>query len=92
MAIVVPLAAWHATARCVHTLRTELRSSCMTASITCKQVLPWATVEGADELGLTQRVGGRIERGMQAGQVAVDAHALKPLARRQSDRRSSLLT
>ncbi|AYC36451.1 amidohydrolase family protein [Streptomyces griseorubiginosus] len=46
-----------------------------TASITAKQALAWATVEGAKALGLADRVG-RIEAGMQADLVAVDARAL----------------
>ncbi|WP_020141018.1 amidohydrolase family protein [Streptomyces sp. 351MFTsu5.1] len=46
-----------------------------TASITAKQALAWATVEGARALGLADRVG-RIEAGMQADLVAVDARAL----------------
>ncbi|MGW2517639.1 amidohydrolase family protein [Streptomyces sp. NPDC001617] len=45
-----------------------------TASITAKQALAWATVEGAKALGLADRVG-RIEAGMQADLVAVDARA-----------------
>ncbi|WP_217185635.1 amidohydrolase family protein [Streptomyces sp. AC495_CC817] len=46
-----------------------------TASVTAKQALAWATVEGAKALGLADRVG-RIEVGMQADLVAVDARAL----------------
>lgn len=45
-----------------------------TASVTAKQALAWATVEGAKALGLADRVG-RIEVGMQADLVAVDARA-----------------
>ncbi|MGC0343952.1 amidohydrolase family protein [Streptomyces sp. SLBN-8D4] len=45
-----------------------------TASVTAKQALAWATVEGARALGLADRVG-RIEVGMQADLVAVDARA-----------------
>ncbi|MFF4358894.1 amidohydrolase family protein [Streptomyces sp. NPDC001604] len=37
--------------------------------------IAWATVDGAKALGLTDRVG-RIEAGMQADLVAVDARAL----------------
>lgn len=46
-----------------------------TASVTAKQALTWATVEGAKALGLADRVG-RIQVGMQADLVAVDARAL----------------
>ncbi|WP_158852668.1 amidohydrolase family protein [Saccharothrix deserti] len=46
-----------------------------TPSITGKQALSWATVEGARALGLADRVG-RIEPGMQADLVAIDARAL----------------
>ncbi|NUP23501.1 MAG: amidohydrolase family protein, partial [Streptomyces sp.] len=46
-----------------------------TASVTAKQALAWATVEGAKALGLADRVG-RIEAGMQADLIAVDARAL----------------
>ena len=46
-----------------------------TPSITSKQALSWATVEGARALGLVDRVG-RIEQGMQADLVAIDARAL----------------
>jgi len=45
-----------------------------TASVTAKQALAWATVEGAKALGLADRVG-RIEVGMQADLVAIDARA-----------------
>lgn len=44
-------------------------------SVTGKQALAWATVEGAKALGLAGQVG-RIEVGMQADLVAVDARAL----------------
>lgn len=44
-------------------------------SITGKQALSWATVEGARALGLADRVG-RIEPGMQADIVVIDARAL----------------
>lgn len=46
-----------------------------TPSITSKQALSWATVEGARALGLADRVG-RIEAGLQADLVAIDARAL----------------
>ncbi|MFF7260450.1 amidohydrolase family protein [Streptomyces sp. NPDC008159] len=46
-----------------------------TPSVTAKQALAWATVEGAKALGLTDRVG-RIQVGMQADLVAIDARAL----------------
>ncbi|MFC8519727.1 amidohydrolase family protein [Streptomyces sp. NPDC057257] len=45
------------------------------ASVTAKQALAWATVGGARALGLADRVG-RIQVGMQADLVAVDARAL----------------
>ncbi|MEU9341784.1 amidohydrolase family protein [Streptomyces sp. NPDC048278] len=43
-------------------------------SVTAKQALAWATVEGARALGLADRVG-RIAVGLQADLVAVDARA-----------------
>ncbi|MFJ9012460.1 amidohydrolase family protein [Streptomyces canus] len=46
-----------------------------TPSVTAKQALAWATVEGAKALGLAGQVG-RIEPGMQADLVAVDTRAL----------------
>jgi 5-methylthioadenosine/S-adenosylhomocysteine deaminase len=46
-----------------------------TQSVTSKQALSWATVEGARTLGLADRVG-RIEPGMQADLVVIDARAL----------------
>jgi 5-methylthioadenosine/S-adenosylhomocysteine deaminase len=46
-----------------------------TTSITSKQALSWATVEGARALGLDDRVG-RLEQGMQADLVVIDARAL----------------
>jgi 5-methylthioadenosine/S-adenosylhomocysteine deaminase len=48
---------------------------CTTPSVTSKQALSWATVEGARALGLADRVG-RIEPGMQADLVVIDARAL----------------
>lgn len=44
-------------------------------SVSGKQALSWATVEGARALGLADRVG-RIESGMQADLVVIDARAL----------------
>lgn len=46
-----------------------------TASISSKQALSWATVEGATALGLADSVG-RLEPGMQADLVVIDARAL----------------
>jgi 5-methylthioadenosine/S-adenosylhomocysteine deaminase len=48
---------------------------CTTPSVTSKQALSWATVEGARALGLADRVG-RVEPGMQADLVVIDARAL----------------
>ncbi|BBX48643.1 amidohydrolase family protein [Mycobacterium cookii] len=45
------------------------------ASISSKQALSWATVEGARALGLTDRVG-RLEQGMQADLVVIDPRSL----------------
>jgi 5-methylthioadenosine/S-adenosylhomocysteine deaminase len=50
----------------------------VTPTITGKQALSWATVEGARALGLADRIG-RIEPGMQADLVAIDARALNLL-------------
>ena len=46
-----------------------------TASVTSKQAVSWATVEGAKALGLADRVG-RLDPGMQADLVAIDAREL----------------
>ncbi|MET7694277.1 amidohydrolase family protein [Streptomyces sp. NPDC005483] len=46
-----------------------------TPSVTAKQALAWATVEGAKALGLADQVG-RIEPGMQADLIAIDTRAL----------------
>lgn len=46
-----------------------------TTSVTSKQALSWATVEGAKALGLADRVG-RLEPGMQADLVVIDKRAL----------------
>ena len=55
--------------------RLEAGMMLSTASISSKQALSWATVEGAKALGLADRVG-RLEPGMQADLVAIDARAL----------------
>lgn len=46
-----------------------------TASVSSKEALSWATVNGARALGLTDRVG-RLEPGMQADLVVIDARGL----------------
>jgi 5-methylthioadenosine/S-adenosylhomocysteine deaminase len=55
--------------------RQETGMMSMTTSVSGKQALSWATVEGARALGLHDRVG-RIEQGMQADLVVIDARAL----------------
>ncbi len=44
-------------------------------TIAAKQALSWATTEGARALGLDDRIG-RIEPGMQADLICIDARAL----------------
>lgn len=56
-----------------HRQATSMMSA--TASVTSKQALSWATLEGARALGLADTVG-RIEPRMQADLVVVDARAL----------------
>ena len=46
-----------------------------TTSVRSKQALAWATVEGARALGLYDQVG-RLEPGMQADLVVIDARSL----------------
>lgn len=55
--------------------RREAGMMLSTASISSKQALSWATVEGAKALGLADRVG-RLEPGMQADVVVIDARGL----------------
>ncbi|WP_051807502.1 amidohydrolase family protein [Actinoplanes subtropicus] len=55
--------------------RTRTGAFSMTATVTSKQALSWATVEGARALGLADRVG-RIEPGMQADLAVIDIRAL----------------
>ncbi len=50
-----------------------------TPTITAKQALAWATVEGARALGLADRVG-RLEPGLQADLVVIDSPGANPLA------------
>ncbi|OBK52508.1 amidohydrolase family protein [Mycobacterium sp. 1081908.1] len=50
-------------------------ASAPSPSVTSKQALSWATVEGARALGLDDRIG-RIEPGMQADLVVIDARPL----------------
>jgi cytosine/adenosine deaminase-related metal-dependent hydrolase len=49
------------------------------ATITAKQALAWATVEGARALGLADRVG-RLEPGLQADLVVLDSAGPNPVA------------
>jgi 5-methylthioadenosine/S-adenosylhomocysteine deaminase len=55
--------------------REQTGTMSMTTSISSKQALSWATAEGARALGLDDRVG-RLEHGMQADLVVIDARAL----------------
>jgi cytosine/adenosine deaminase-related metal-dependent hydrolase len=55
--------------------RRETGMMAMTASVSGKQALSWATVEGARALGLDDRVG-RLEQGMQADLLVIDARAV----------------
>ena len=55
--------------------RRETGMMSTTASVTSKQALSWATVEGARALGLDDRVG-RLEQGMQADVVVIDARTI----------------
>jgi 5-methylthioadenosine/S-adenosylhomocysteine deaminase len=56
-----------------HRVATGMMST--VASVSSKQALSWATIEGARALGLADRVG-RLEPGMQADLIVIDAHAL----------------
>ena len=59
--------------------RRDTGSFSLTATITAKQALSWATVEGARALGLADRVG-RLEPDLQADLVVIDAPAPDPVA------------
>lgn len=59
--------------------RQDTGSFSLTATITAKQALAWATVEGARALGLADRVG-RLEAGMQADLVVIDSFGPDPVA------------
>lgn len=59
--------------------RQETGSPSLTATITARQALAWATVEGARALGLADRVG-RLEAGMQADLVVIDSFGPDPVA------------
>ena len=56
-------------------VRLETGMMSTTASVSSKQALSWATVEGARALGLDDRVG-RLEPGMQADLVVIEARSL----------------
>jgi 5-methylthioadenosine/S-adenosylhomocysteine deaminase len=55
--------------------RQSTQMTSTTPSITGRQALSWATAEGARALGLADRVG-RLQSGMQADLVAIDARGL----------------
>ncbi|MFJ9787439.1 amidohydrolase family protein [Amycolatopsis sp. NPDC101161] len=59
--------------------RQDTGSPSLTATITARQALAWATVEGARALGLADRVG-RLEAGMQADLVVIDSFGPDPVA------------
>ncbi|WP_405728962.1 amidohydrolase family protein [Streptomyces sp. NBC_00028] len=58
-----------------HAHRQRTGSHANTPTVTAKQALAWATVEGAKALGLADQVG-RIAPGMQADLVAIDTRAV----------------
>lgn len=55
--------------------RRSAGTPCPTATVTSKQALAWATVQGARALGQADRVG-RLEPGLKADLVVIDARAL----------------
>ncbi|MEU0797716.1 amidohydrolase family protein [Amycolatopsis sp. NPDC005961] len=59
--------------------RRDTGSFALTATVTAKQALGWATVEGARALGLADRVG-RLEAGMRADLVVLDSSGPNPVA------------
>ncbi|MDS0139978.1 MULTISPECIES: amidohydrolase family protein [unclassified Amycolatopsis] len=59
--------------------RQDTGSFALTATITAKQALAWATVEGARALGLADRVG-RLDAGLQADLVVLDGAGPNPIA------------
>ncbi|MGW3993131.1 amidohydrolase family protein [Amycolatopsis sp. NPDC004772] len=59
--------------------RQDTGSFALTATITAKQALAWATVEGARALGLADRVG-RLDAGLQADLVVLDGTGPNPIA------------